>query len=95
MMMMMMMLMMMMMMVIMMMRMMMMESFDSSAKRNIFYECKMFSLTTFTPRFQTEMFSPLKCFSRNVYASFSSKNFSLPRLDQVKMCVVHYRELFL
>ena len=84
-----------MMVIMMMMMMMMIESFDSSAKRNIFYKCKMFSLTTFTPRFQTEMFSPLRCFSRNVYASFSGKNFSRPKLDQVKMCVVHYRELFL
>ena len=42
--------------------MLLMESFDNSAKRNIFYECKMFSLKTFTPRFQTEMFSRLKCF---------------------------------
>ena len=42
--------------------MLLMESFDNSAKRNIFYECKMLSLKTFTPRFQTEMFSRLKCF---------------------------------
>ena len=62
------------------------ECFDSSAKRNIVYKCKMFSLTTFTPRFQTEMFSPLKCFLPQCLHSVA-KTFLAPNLIKWK-CVL-------
>ena len=37
---------------------------------------------------------PIKMFSPTMF-TFGGKNFSRSKLDQVKMCVAHYRELFL
>ena len=68
---------------------------QSFIRGNIFYKRKMFSEKTFTPRFQTEMFSPLKCFFPQCLRFIWGRAKTFLKLDQVKMCVVHYGELFL